>query len=147
MRCPAVLRKEETMLRLVVDGNDGTGKSTLVKALRALGYTVQDRGVPTHMTDDPAVVAQDGEFYIILDVPVEVSRARLAQAGKDLTERYHTVEDLTYYRQRFLEVATSLKNCVVIDSSQAPEVVLRKCLAALPAEARADHAQNTEALK
>jgi thymidylate kinase len=134
------------MERIVVDGNDGTGKSTLVAALRALGYSVQDRGVPTRMTDDPTVEAQDGDFYIILDAPVAVSRARLEQAGKDLTERYHTVEDLTYYRQRFLEVAATLKNCVVIDSSQAPEAVLEACLAALPADARAD-AHNTEILK
>jgi thymidylate kinase len=104
-------------MQIVVDGNDGTGKSTIVEWLRMLGYNVTDRGVPTRMTDDPNVRPKQGEMYIILDAPVDVSRARLAAAGKDLTEKYHTTEDLTYYRERFREVATHLLNCVVIDTT------------------------------
>ena len=83
-------------MKLVVDGNDGTGKSTLVARLRDLGYDVADRGVPTKMTDDPSVCAVEGEVYLILDAPVEVCQARLAKAGKNLEERYHTVADLRH---------------------------------------------------
>lgn len=104
-------------MKIVIDGNDGTGKSTVVEWLRGRGYDVVDRGVPTAMTDDPTVHAKHGEIYIILDAPVEVSRARLEAAGKDLTEKYHTVEDLTHYRARFQDVATRLLNSVVIDTT------------------------------
>lgn len=104
-------------MKIVIDGNDGTGKSTIVAWLTTLGYDVVDRGIPTKMTDDPTVVGKQGEVYIILDAPVAVSRFRLAEAGKDLTEKYHTVEDLTHYRTRFQYVATRLMNSVVIDTS------------------------------
>jgi thymidylate kinase len=117
--------------RLVVDGNDGTGKSTLARALAERGLTVEDRGVPTKMTDDPQVAPDPEEFYVILDAPVEVCRERLLRAGKNLDEAYHTVEDLTFYRQRFLEVAAQLDNCILIDAGGSADVVLAACRAAL----------------
>jgi thymidylate kinase len=117
-------------MRIVVDGNDGTGKSTLAEALRQRGYPVSDRGVPTRMTDDPTVTPVEGEVYLILDAPVEVCRARLARSGKDLTERYHTVPDLEHYRARFLEVAQRLEGSrsAVIDAGGSPEQVLELAL-------------------
>jgi thymidylate kinase len=98
--------------RLVVDGNDGTGKST-------------------KMADDPSVEPNPAEFYVILDAPVEVCRERLLAAGKNVSEQYHMVEDLTFYRQRFLEVAETLHNRIVIDASGSPRAVVETCLAAL----------------
>ena len=117
-------------MKLVVDGNDGTGKSTLVARLRDLGYDVADRGVPTKMTEDPCVCAGQGEVYLILDAPVEVCRARLAKAGKNLEERYHTVADLQHYRARFKEAAAALREAL-IDSDVPPDEVLARCLRAL----------------
>jgi thymidylate kinase len=84
---------------IVVDGNDGTGKSTLAAALRELGLLVQDRGMPTKATDDgvpPPAARQPGELYAILDAPAEVCQERLRRAGRSLAERYHTLEDLAY---------------------------------------------------
>lgn len=118
---------------IVVDGNDGAGKSTLVAALRARGLEVNDRGAPTKRTDDPTFPPQDGERYLILDVPVEVSRARLAAAGKDLTEQYHTVADLTHYRARFLAVAAELPCCALVDARGTPAETLARALEALAA--------------
>jgi predicted ATPase len=46
-------------VRLVVDGNDGTGKSTLVEALRLRGFAAADRGIPTKMTDDRGIRPPD----------------------------------------------------------------------------------------
>lgn len=121
----------EAVVKVIVDGNDGTGKSTLVGAIRHLGYNVEDRGNATRMTDDDSVEPEEDAVYLILDVPVEVSRARLLAAGKDLTEQYHTDEDLTHYRARFLEVAARLPRCVVIDATQAREKILSQSLVAM----------------
>jgi thymidylate kinase len=62
---------------------------------------------------------------------VEECRRRLARAGKDLEERYHTVADLTFYRARFLEVARELPRASVVDAQGEPEQVLARALAAL----------------
>jgi XTP/dITP diphosphohydrolase len=117
--------------RVVVDGNDGTGKSTVVARLRALGWNVADRGAPTKMTDDPSVKPAEGEVTLILDCPVETCRERLAKAGKNLDEKYHTVADLGHYRRRFLEVAKGLPRCEVVDAAGTPDQVVAACLAAL----------------
>jgi len=118
-------------MKIVVDGNDGTGKSTLVASLVNLGYEVQDRGDATKMTDDPTLAPSTNVFYIVLDAPVAVCRERLAAEGRDLTEKYHTVEDLTYYRERFLEVAKRLPRATLVDASGTPEQVLKKALEAI----------------
>ncbi len=119
-------------MKIIVDGNDGLGKSTLVKALLERGIHASDRGIPTKMTDDPNIDAPADEFYLILDAPIEISRARLGQAGKDLTEKFHTVDDLRFYRERFQEVAQRLgMQCVVINAAQPPERVLSDAMDAL----------------
>ena len=120
-------------MRIVVDGNDGTGKSTLVTALAPFGYDVQDRGVVAKMTDDPTIVPPTDAFYIILDAPVGVCRERLALSGKDLNEKYHTVADLTYYRERFLEVIKRLPHAALVDASGTPEQILQKVLGVIQA--------------
>ena len=115
-------------MKIVVDGNDGTGKSTLVTLLQELGYEVQDRGIPTKMSDDESIKPLENEFYIILDVPIEVSRERLKKAGRNLDEKYHTVEDLIFYRDKFWQIYRRLPNSVLIDATGSPEDVLQKCL-------------------
>lgn len=116
---------------VVIDGNDGTGKSTLVEALRRRGFTVKDRGVPTHLTDHPDGNAIEGEVYIILDVPTRISRKRLKAAGKDLTDRYHTQADLEHYRKRFKEVAEQLPHCALVDARGEPATVYERTLTTL----------------
>jgi len=118
-------------MKVVLDGNDGLGKSTVVGMLREAGYEVADRGAPTRMTDDEAVLPVDGECYIILDGPVELSRARLAKAGRDLGEQYHTEADLTHYRDQFLRVAEQLPRCELVSAAGTPDKVFDRCLAAL----------------
>jgi ATP phosphoribosyltransferase len=121
---------------IVIDGNDGLGKSTLVERLKAFGYRVADRGMPTKATDDGIPdVRNDGETYVILDAPIEVSRARLEKAGKDMNEHWHTVKSLTHYRQRFQEVAKQL-GVPLIDASGSPEDVLLAVLRHLDIQPR-----------
>jgi thymidylate kinase len=117
-------------MRIVVDGNDGTGKSTLVAALRGRGIEAADRGLPTKMSDDPTLAPAEDELYLILDAPVEVCRERLDTAGKDLAERYHTVDALTHYRERYLEIAR-LPQARLVDASGTPAEVLDAALRAL----------------
>ena len=117
--------------KIVVEGNDGTGKTTLVGQLARLGFDVQDRGVPTKMTDDDALKPRDDVLYVVLDVPVEVSQQRLARAGKSLDEQYHTVEDLTHYRARYLALLPALPHHIRLDASGTPEQVLERCLGLL----------------
>lgn len=109
--------------RVVVDGNDGTGKSTLVAALRAEGYDVADRGVPTRRTDNPDFPAVEGEVYIILDATPILCQDRLSAAGKSTEERFHTLKDLIHYRSRFKQVAATLPRCALIDASPTADVV------------------------
>lgn len=112
------------MKKIVIDGNDGTGKTWLVSELKRHCIDAQDRGIPTQMTDDDSIQPNEDEFYIILDAPVETCRERLKKAGKDLNEKYHTVEDLTHYRKRYLEVAIKLgTQAIIMDGRLGYELV------------------------
>jgi ATP phosphoribosyltransferase len=119
----------EPSRRIEVDGNDGTGKSTLVRLLAEYGVVAQDRGLMTRASDDPSLGPEPGTLYLVVDAPVEVSRERLARAGKDLGERYHTVADLTHYRQVFRELVPRFGATLV--GSEHPRRTLQAALAAV----------------
>jgi|GEM_PF-66070 len=126
-----VISKQQENL-VVIDGNDGVGKSTVVAKLKQLGWQVADRGVATKLTDDSkAPLPAENEFHFILDAPVEISQERLTKAGKSLTEKYHTLEDLTHYRARFLEVSQLHPRFNVIDSGGAVRHTLEQILGIL----------------
>ena len=96
-----------------IDGNDGTGKSTLIRRLREIfpELVFQDRGLPSAMTDggttDPA------DLYIILDATISTCQKRLRQAGKSLEEKYHNEQDLSYYQKQFIQVANQIKAVII----------------------------------
>ncbi len=58
------------MSRVEVDGNDGTGKSTLVELLARYGIVAADRGAMTAATDDRTVQPEPGVCYLLLDAPI-----------------------------------------------------------------------------
>ncbi len=112
-----------------VDGNDGTGKSTLVRLMAEYGVESRDRGVMTRASDDTSIGPEEGTLYIVLDVPVETCRERLAAAGKDLDEQYHRVEDLTHYRQVFLDLVPRFGATLI--RAEHPRRSLQAALAAV----------------
>ncbi len=92
--------------RIVIEGNDGTGKSTLVRSLRLLGFTnVHDRAEMSAATLDSSVQPASDTTYILLVCHWEVSRSRLAFAGRDMTEKWHTDSALQHYDTEFRRIA------------------------------------------
>lgn len=112
-------------MNIVIEGNDGTGKSTLVNLLKFIGYkNVLDRGILTKMTDDDSILPDPEDLYIILDVPVEISYARLEACNKPMNEYYHTVIGLTHYRTRYQEIAKKL-GYLIINTNQPKLDILK----------------------
>ena len=117
-----------------VDGNDGTGKTTLARLLRERGYTVVDRGLATLLTDEPAAairqqhITNPGTLIIILDCEPVICQERILAAGRSLTERYHNLADLLEYRERFRAIAEVVPNAHLVDCAGAPLEVLTTAL-------------------
>lgn len=96
-------------MHIVIDGIDGTGKTTLVEFLKTKfpQHNFHDRGLPTKLTDDPNAkdyYKNEDVIYFILDDHPDYCRQRLKKAGKDLNEEYHTYDSLKEYRQKFKDV-------------------------------------------
>lgn len=112
--------------KLVIDGNDGTGKTTRANAIREImGIAVNERGPLSRLTDcdelfepfsykkepikysETAVDAiaeikrNTDTLYVILDSPVKTCQQNIISRGGSIEEKYHTFEDLCYYRERF----------------------------------------------
>ena len=116
--------------RIEVDGNDGTGKTTLVQSLREMGYkNVHDRGDMAKATDHPKVQPNPDTTYILLVCPPEVSKSRLISRGADMDDPYHTDKALAYYDSRFRMLAKRF-NAHVIQSVYKKDT-LNKALEAI----------------
>ncbi|KAI9146801.1 ATP phosphoribosyltransferase domain-containing protein [Paramyrothecium foliicola] len=116
---------------IVLYGNDATGKSTLVPALRAAGEVVYARGDEDSTLEDTLMIrafdkltlqlpddnrAPLPESYtdeagicrrivrIILEADVSVLQARLT--NRQSTDKWESEKALFYFRARFLELAT-----------------------------------------
>lgn len=92
-----------------IDGNDGVGKTTCINILKQhFGDDIEfkDRGALTLATDSDEFNKEKGVCYILLDCSVEECQNRILKRGDSITEKYHTIEDLTYYRERFLKIAS-----------------------------------------
>lgn len=117
-------------MKIVIEGNDGTGKSTLAMQLRALGFDVQDRGAMTKATLDDAVNPEPDHKYILLVCPWEVSKQRLIAAGKDMNEIWHTDESLQKYDRIFRELVERF-DAHVIETQQDQLETLVQALVAI----------------
>lgn len=99
------------MKTVIIDGNDGTGKTFLKEQLEKFFPTIkiQDRGIFTKATDLDITISNFSELipidkstlYIIVDDSVENCQKRILSRGDSIEEKYHTIEDLTFYGERF----------------------------------------------
>lgn len=122
-------------MRIVIEGNDGTGKTTLCQALKALGIeNVQDRGEMSAATLSDLVEPMPDTLYILLDCPWDVSKSRLIAAGKDMAEKWHSDNSLVYYRQAFLDLAPRFRAHIIPQQKKLD--VLRHALRLIGAQLR-----------
>ncbi len=116
------------MKKIIVNGNNGTGKSTLVKALKKKGYDAVDCKTPSEMTDNLNIKLKNDEIYIILDANIKTCQNRLLEAGKSLDKQFNNKKDLTNYRTKFLEVAEDLQNCIILNTNLSKDKILERAI-------------------
>jgi deoxyadenosine/deoxycytidine kinase len=131
--------------KIVIDGNDGTGKTTFINHLKKVmpGIEFQDRGIfsETTLKDklfnateenkyevfnelkefQESIKKQNDTLFIILDADVEVCQKRILKRGDSIEEEFHTLEDLNKYKHRFnvlTEICKNVSNLMFIDNSQ-----------------------------
>lgn len=124
--------------KIVIDGNDGTGKSFRIEQMKPLfpGVEFQDRGIFSEATlnddifDDSKnkswescfvmtprqkfrheIMHNSDTLYIILKAKTETCRNRIKERGDSLEEEFHTINDLMKYGQRFDYLVELVKSC------------------------------------
>ena len=127
--------------KIVVDGNDGTGKSTRVAELRKLfpGIRIEDRGIFSKATLDENLFDEQKNdtffcttprerfynsirldkttLYIILDAYIETCQERIKARGDSLDCEFHNKEDLAKYKERFeylVNMCSNLPNVMLV---------------------------------
>lgn len=106
------MASSKPQLTCVIDGNDGTGKSTIVKKLKEKFPQIEfkDRDVLTKLTDvydddlPKELPNRETTIYIVLDCSVEGSLSRIEKRGLPKNQ-WETPEALFKYRNRFLRLA------------------------------------------
>lgn len=92
-----------------IDGNDGVGKTFIINELSKKfnkgDVIFRDRGQLTKATDSDIFIKEDNVIYILLDCDENISQNRIKERGDSIEEKYHTMEDLKYYRKKFLLLA------------------------------------------
>ena len=125
--------------KVVVDGNDGTGKTATINKLKALMPNIEfeDRGIFSEATLDDELfdnrknIEKEKEFYrkvansygtlfVIVDADPKVCQKRILERGDSIEEEYHNMDDLKKYRDRFwrlVDMVDRLQNVMVIDTT------------------------------
>ena len=105
--------------KIVIDGNDGTGKTFRVNLLRKMfpNIEIEDRVIFSNKTLDDilfdynkvssinhrknfinSIEEQKDTLFIICDASVETCQKRISERGDSLEEEYHNNKDLIKYR-------------------------------------------------
>ena len=126
--------------KIVIDGNDGTGKSVRVSVLKKHfpGIEIEDRGVFSEATLRDELFGDDKQsrrnlrnfiwseveehpdtLFIICDASIETCQKRILERGDSLDEEFHNEDDLQKYRARFLmlfEAAKKYSNIMFVNT-------------------------------
>ena len=126
--------------KIVIDGNDGTGKTTRLVQLKKMFPNIkyEDRGIFSKMTliDElfnrnknyvtlsqkfyESIKQDSSTLYIICRASSEIYQKRILERGDSIEEEFHTVDDLNKYNQRFddlIDIVKDLPNIMVVDTS------------------------------
>ena len=128
--------------KIVIDGNDGTGKTFRVNLLRKMfpNIEIEDRGIFSNKTLDDSlfdynkvssinhrknfvnsIEEQKDTLFIICDASVETCQKRISERGDSLEEEYHNKKDLIKYRGRFMtlaELCSELPNVMFVNTDE-----------------------------
>ena len=124
---------------VVVEGIDGSGKTTLVKKFKNCPVKFQDRGVLTRLTlvhpdnwperlpgTSLTESSEPRTLYVLLDVSEKLAELRCslrAQNGGEPTDEWETPEMLYLFRYRYLQLAAKYGIYVVDTSYLDPDHV------------------------
>jgi phosphoribosylaminoimidazole-succinocarboxamide synthase len=124
---------------VVVDGMDGSGKTTLIQRLvdKYKGkITFKDRGILTNLTlshwdlwKQPNDLERDWDFYIILETDLEEAKKRLASREKEKNlkkDKWETDVNLFTFRYRFRNLAAFYGNIHLIDTTNLSVEMVEK---------------------
>lgn len=126
--------------KIVLDGNDGTGKTTRVEILRKLfpNIAVEDRGIFSKETlNDKIFVDYENKKYlsknilnfynviknlsdtlfIILKADSKICQERILKRGDSIDEEFHNMIDLKKYNYRFdilCDIVKDLPNVMIV---------------------------------
>lgn len=126
--------------KIVIDGNDGTGKTTRLVQLKKMFPNIkyEDRGIFSKMTliDElfnrnknyvtlsrkfyESIKQDSSTLYIICRASSEICQKRILERGDSIEEEFHTLDDLNKYNQRFddlIDLVKDLPNVMVVDTS------------------------------
>ncbi len=128
--------------KIIIDGNDGTGKTFRVNLLRKMfpNIEIEDRGIFSDKTLDDSlfeynkvssiihrknfvnsIEEQKDTLFIICDASVETCQKRISERGDSLEEEYHNKKDLTKYKGRFMilaELCSELPNVMFVNTDE-----------------------------
>lgn len=139
---------------IIIIGNDGTGKSTIIKILREFGFNVWERSVtditnyPKHLgtpkeidlmtldlpldITDPVAFTEfinrmfvPNVYWFMIDLKVETILKRIA--SRSSFDIFETSKSLNYFRKRYLQFAYSV-GIPIITNDTPIEVTLKNIL-------------------
>lgn len=121
--------------KIIIDGNDGTGKTTRLVQLKRMFPNIkyEDRGIFSKMTLVDELFNRTGNYdeiqkkfhedvqkdsstlYIICRASSEVCQKRILERGDSIEEEFHTLDDLNKYNSRFdilVDIVKDLPNVI-----------------------------------
>jgi len=140
-----MIMKDYSDITIVIIGNDGTGKTTLVKLLRERGYSAWERSVdnineypnsllnpkeidkltlglfnPDELRNLENKMFRPKTFWFLLDSDIEIIKKRIDnRSEKD--HIFETSKSLHYFRKRYLQFAYSL-GIPIINNNESLEI-------------------------